>query len=399
MLICVLLLLNSCMLLDTSGSGVPSADQTETEKSGGDTYNITAGDNYNVNISSNAQLNVLAASKSVLSVVSIVCEFDRRSPQQGAGVIYQLDKEKGNAYIITNYHVVYNAYSSQDNRISNSISLYLYGQEATKYAIPATYIGGSMNYDLAVLKVENSSVLMQSSAAAAAVADSDEVSILETAIAVGNPEGIGLSATVGCVNVDSEYIEISMILKNGYSKYFELRCIRIDAAVNGGNSGGGLFNDKGELIGIVNAKLAEDNVDNIGYAIPSNVAVAVAENIIDYCDGTAYESVRRCIIGVKVGATASGVNYDTETGKIRKWEKVVITEVTSGGAADGILFAGDVVNSITIDGIKHDVTRRHHVIDSMLNARVGSSVSINITRDGTARDVIIEIKNTMLEDY
>ena len=409
--------LSSCVLFESSTTaGDPpsgSSDKTNEEQGGADesTINVQGGDNYTVNIAPGVQSNILAASKSVLSAVSVDCSFQRNrynwsgavvgtttSSSSGAGVIYKLDKSTGTAFIITNYHVVYDAYCNTENRISNDITLYLYGQEATKYAIPATYVGGSMNYDLAILKVENSQVLIESNAMEATVANSDEISILETAIAVGNPEGIGISATVGHINVDSENITIAMTV-DGYSRSISLRCIRIDAAVNSGNSGGGLFNDKGELIGIVNAKLSDTSVDNIGYAIPSNVAKAIADNIIDYCDGTDKENVYRCKLGVGVGATAASTKYDLETGKIHKLETVVISSIDENSAVADLLKEMDVVNSITIDGVKHNVTRTFHIIDSMLNARVGSTVIINVTRNGETFDVTIPITEAMLTAY
>lgn len=412
--------LSSCVLFDGNSmffdgygnTGNSSGNSGGDSSGGGDvTINVEGGDSYNVNISSTVQPNILAASKSVLSAVSIYCNFERNqyswsgnlvgtttATSSGSGVIYKLDKNAGTAYVITNYHVVYDAYCNTQNKISDDISLYLYGQEATKYAIKATYVGGSMNYDLAVLKVENSEILIKSNAMAASVADSNGISVLETAIAVGNPEGIGLSATVGYINVDSENIQISMV-SGGASKVINLRCIRIDAAVNSGNSGGGLFNDKGELIGIVNAKLSDSSVDNIGYAIPSNVAKAVADNIIYYCDGTEKESVYRCLLGVTVGATEAYTEYDTETGKIYKREEIIISSIEENNAVTGILETGDVINSITIDGVKHEVTRVYHVVDSMLNARVGSTVVMNIIRDGVASDVTILITENLLTEY
>ncbi len=409
LMISSMFLLSSCVLF-TESSLLGDSDGGDSS-SGGTNVTVEAGDNYNVTINSSAEPNTVAAAKSVLSAVSVYCEFERNkyswsgnlvgtetAMTTGSGVIYKLDKNTGSAYIITNYHVVYDAYCNTENQISSDINIYLYGQEATKYAIPAKYVGGSMNYDLAVLKVEGSTVLAESHAMEAAVADSDEISLLETAIAVGNPEGIGLSATVGYINVDSEYINISMVL-DGYSRDIELRCIRIDAAVNSGNSGGGLFNAKGELIGIVNAKLSDSSVDNIGYAIPSNVAKAVADNIIYYCDGTSKESVYRCLLGVSVGATESSAEYDAESGKIFKKERVVISDISDTGAAKGVLEVNDVINSITIDGVKHDVTRMFHVVDSMLNARVGSTVVINVTRNGETKDVTVNITSEMLTAY
>ena len=138
---------------------------------------------YNININSTDNRNLLAASKALLSAVSISCTFrvtytttwptygtyTSEVSSAGAGVIYQLDKEKGNAYIITNYHVVYNvdADTAATDGISTDIKLYLYGQEYADYAINAEYVGGSMNYDIAVLRVTGSEILMQSNAMAA----------------------------------------------------------------------------------------------------------------------------------------------------------------------------------------------------------------------------------------
>ena len=86
--------------------------------------------------------------------------------------------------------------------------------------------------------------------------------------------------------------------------------MRVDTAINSVNSGGGLFDDEGSLIGIVNAKIIYDGVENIGYAIPSNVAVSIAENIIHYCYGTDTESVQRALLGITVSTSDSKAVYD-----------------------------------------------------------------------------------------
>ncbi len=403
--ITLVLSLSSCLLLE-NGLFIPENDDDKNPVySNGNTFNVDGGDNYDIDITLNGQNNVVGASKGLLSTVSIYCKFTsgygfslKSYSSAGAGVIYKLNKETGEAYIITNYHVVYDANSNTTNKISKDISLYLYGMEATKYAIPAEYVGGSMYYDLAVLKVTASQTLMESVAIEASVANSDDLAILDTAIAIGNPEGLGISATVGYVNRDSEDIAISMATPTG-TRTVSLRCIRIDAAVNSGNSGGGLYNDKGELIGIVNAKLSDTTVDNIGYAIPSNVARAVADNIIYYCDGTAKESVYRAIIGIDVAVTELSVDYDENTGKITKKEAVRITGITAGSPASTLFEEGDIINSITIDGKKHEITRLYHVVDTMLDARVGKNVVFNVTRDGVATDVTVPIAESSLEAY
>ena len=402
--------LSSCALMDALlDSGTTGGNNNNSLPNGNIT--VEGGDSYDVTINNpEANINVLAASKGLLSAVSIVCVHDvyqygvggiattSKAYSSGAGVIYKLDKNRGEAYIITNYHVVYEGTSTSPNQISQDITVYLYGQESSDYGIKATYIGGSMNYDLAVLKVENSKVLMESNAQAVSISDSDKLNVLDTAIAIGNPEGAGLSATVGYINVDSEYITLSMNTPQG-TKDINLRVMRIDAAVNSGNSGGGLFNDTGELIGIVNAKSGDTKVDNIGYAIPSNVVRSVADNIIHYCDKTNKESVYRVLLGVTVTPSKQYTVYDPETGTLEKREEVSVSEVSQSGGVAGLLQGGDIINSITIDGVTHEVYRLHHVVDSMLDARVGSSVVMNITRNGTAMDVTVEITDKMLTAY
>jgi len=398
--------LSSCLLV--TGDGILGELGSANGNSGGDKIiNVEGGDTYdNINITTDSDSSLLAASKAMLSSVSIICTFDVRNgyttketASAGSGVIYKLDKEKGDAYVITNYHVIYNEDSFQKDFISDDINLYLYGMEMMTseektYAIPAEYVGGSMMYDIAVLKVTGSETLIESNARAVDIADSNDVTVLDTAIAIGNPGGGGLSATVGYINVDSEEITVGFEV-NGVQTGVELRVMRTDAAVNSGNSGGGLFNKNGELIGIVNAKSSDTTEENIGYAIPSNVAIAIAKNAIDYSDG----SIWRCMLGVTVGVKKYSTEYDIETGKIRKLEEVVVTEISKGAAVEGVLEVGDVINSITINGETMQVTRIHHIVDYMLNARVGDIVKTNVTRNGESIDTVLTVTENMLTNW
>ena len=396
--------LSSCLFLDSDfltpiGSGA------------GANISINDVNNYDIDIDAAEDGSVIAASKAVLSVVSVTAAFRKTTPgiqgsspstseatSYGSGVIYKLEKEKGNAYILTNYHVVY------DSVISSDINVYLYGQEGDlyqdafdgKYAIKATYVGGSMAYDLALLKVENSTLLMQSDAVACTIADSNDVPVLEAAIAVGNAKGKGISATMGRVNVDSE--DITMLGPDNKTQ-ISLRVMRTDAAVNNGNSGGGLFNSKGELIGIVNAKIIDSTVDNIGYAIPSNVAKYVSENILFYCDGkSSVNYVTRCILGINVMIKELYTEYDKETGLVSKKEKVAISSIEQNSKVKNLLKEGDVINSITIDGQEYEVARMFHIIDVMLNARVGKAVVFNVQRGSEKLDVSVDITSDMLKN-
>ena len=315
---------------------------------------------------------------------------------EGSGVIYQLDKSSGDAFIITNYHVVYDASSDSENGISQDILVCIYGGETEEQAISATYVGGSLYYDIAVLRIEDSQLLRNSQVSAVEITDSDAVVVGQKAIAIGNAQGLGIATTAGIVSVDSEYI--TMTAADGRTEV-SFRVMRVDTAVNSGNSGGGLYDDRGNLIGIVNAKIVDDGVENIGYAIPSNVAIAIANNIIDYCYGTDVQRVQRALLGITVTSSDSKAIYDVQTGTVRIAESVSVYEVAEASLADGALQAGDLLLSATVNGRKTEITRQYHVIDMMLSVRVGDTVSFTVLRDGQQLAVDITITADCLTAY
>ena len=369
---------------DKGDDGIPGTD-------GVDGSNGADGKDGSIIINGEDSSLYAAISKGMRSTVSVISTFNASSEPYssgGAGVIYKLDRESKTAFIITNYHVVYDSKSDTANGISDDISIYLYGSEYKDMAISATYVGGSMSYDIAVLYVENSDLLFSSMTDEVALGDSDKVCLGDTAIAIGNPEAQGLSATAGIINVDSEYITMTGA---DNATTITMRVMRTDAAVNHGNSGGGLYNSKGELIGIVNAKEVSADIDNIGYAIPVNLAVAVADNIIRNCFGTDCESVRRATVGIGVTVQNSRGVYDPETGKISIVETVAVTSVREGALADGKFEVDDVFVRVILDGKSYSVTRRHHLIDLILMADVGDTVEYVVLRGGAETSVYITI--------
>lgn len=344
----------------------------------------------------------------------------------GAGVIYSLDKERGDAYIITNYHVCFATDTLATDGIGEKFTCFIYGSETISYedlyylsyynencktyakcydydeaglpiidygygAISASYVGGSVDYDIAVLKIENSDILKQSDAQAVEVANSNTVTAGATAIAVGNPDACGLSVTSGVVSVDSEYINVKI-----GDTTSSLREFRIDTPVNSGNSGGGLFDSKGRLIGIVNAKTSSTTTENMSYAIPSNIAIGMAKSIIDNCDGAVTRKTSKVQIGITVQNTNSKAVYDDTTGLYTVKADVAIQSIVAEGVADDMgLKSGDILKSITI--IRGDekkelygdlqengvaITRLYTVVDFLLNARVGDIIQIEYSRGG-----------------
>lgn len=384
-------------------SDITIQDLYEAAKTDG--YNGTIFDFINLYLDNSTVSTANAASKALLSSVSVYCSFTVRSSgfggysttgtesQAGSGIIYKLNSETGDAYIITNYHVVYNYDSTATNKIAEEISIFLYGKEyagdTLSYEINATYIGGSMTYDIAVLKVTACQYLINSDYCAVTVCNSEDVVVGETAIAVGNPEADGISVTSGIVSVKSEQLEMTGADDRTLITF---RTMRIDTAVNSGNSGGGLFNSKGELIGIVNAKTVSEDVENIGYAIPSNIAIGAAQNIIDNCENKNNEQLLKYLLGIVVYVDGSGAVYNDETGVTDIVQEIVVQEISDGALATGYLQVGDKLLSIVLDdGTVVEINSLHATADALFWVRQGDSVTFNIIREVSGVDTAMQV--------
>ncbi len=354
--------------------------------------------------------NVYAVSKAIRSAVTIISNFTKtelsynygngkRETKEttysagGAGVIYEMDSD-GNAYIITNFHVVYDSDSNQTDHISDDICVYLYGGETESGKIAATFVGGSAYYDIAVLRVNESETLKNSYATAVSVSKT-AITVGQTAMAIGFPEGEGMSVTSGVVSVDSEKISVKVDGNNAY----QLRVLRIDTAVNSGNSGGGLFDSDGNLIGIVNAKTSSSSTENIGYAIPKEIAIGVAKNVIANCTDASKHSVYKCIIGVVATASESKAVYDETTGLTRIVETVTVDSVEESGLANGVLESGDVFLTATFNGKTVDIDRTFVLSDLLLEAKVGDSVTITFSRNGEEQTVTLTFRDSDVTEY
>ncbi len=190
----------------------------------------------------------------------------------GSGIIISSD-----GYILTNYHVIEGA---------NRVKVYLY--DDTEYE--ATLVGTDKTTDLAVIKVEATGLTP------VVMGDSDHLIVGEEVVAIGNPLGeLRGTATGGMVSALSRDIT--------FSDGSEMTLLQTDAAINPGNSGGGLFNSKGELIGIVNAKVASSSTEGLGFAIPVNDAKQVVADLMDlgYVTGRAYLGVYTQDVAIRSG--------------------------------------------------------------------------------------------------
>ena len=129
------------------------------------------------------------------------------------------------------------------------------------------------------------------------------------------------------------------------------------------------------------------------------MVVSIAENIIDYCYEKDTQRVQRALIGITVSTSDSKSVYNSTTGLISIEETVSVYEVSSGSLADGVLKSGDVLVSATVNDNTTEIIRQHHVIDMMLDVRVGDVVTFNILRDGEEKSVSITITEKCLTEY
>jgi len=252
-------------------------------------------------------------------------------------------------------------------------------------AISAKFLGGSSTYDIAVLKVEGSEMLKQSSSRAVRVRNSDDLVVGSTALAVGNAAGLGISVTQGVISVDSEVITVKDASNNTSSH----RVVRVDAAINSGNSGSGLFNADGELIGIVNAKTSSTSIENMGYAIPSNIAISVADRIISDCDSENVKSVKKYTLGIELTASSSKAVYDSDKGVTRIVETVTVSGVGETSASKDVLLVGDIIKSVTIGSDKFDIERSFALADYMWRVNAGDRITFEIVRGEQTKVVSI----------
>ncbi|MDE7084092.1 MAG: S1C family serine protease [Clostridia bacterium] len=337
-----------------------------------------------------------AINRSLLSSVSVQSYFTENSKPvayNGSGVIIDVDADKGDMTVVTNCHVVYSARSKRyasDDGYADSINIWLYGSESAytevyqDNAISANIIAASKTYDVAVLQVTGSELVKKSKARAAKWSDSEEVFLGETAYAIGNANSQGMSANVGYISKDLEVVKVDLGT-TANSEMFDYNVMRTSAAINSGNSGGGLFNLNGEVIGLVNSKGKDDAV-GFGYALTAASTKRVVQSMLDNYSAVRGEVhyVNRVRHGINVEVKdmySTGLN---QSGYAEICEKVTVSSV-SLSAATGKLESGDWLKNIKImrgtEQIENmDINREHNFHDAMLSVRAGDEVIFTVQR-------------------
>lgn len=365
---------------------------------------------YTSNELENAASIKASINRSLMSSVSVQAQFNEYgnanlTAYSGSGVIVDIDREKGDMTVVTNCHVVYSAKARAINEgFSSDIFLWLYGSESVYEetyrgnAIIATLIAASKEYDVAVLKVEGSDIVKKSQARSAEWSTAENVYLGETVYAIGNANSQTMSANVGYISKDYEAIKVDLGDLNGG---YEYNVLRTSAAINSGNSGGGLFNLNCELVGLVNAKSKTD-ATGMGYALTAASTKRVVKNMLDNYAKTGVEAhtVGRFRSGIVVEVSdmySTGLN---ENGFAEIYEQVKVRRTDFSTAFSGKIKSGDILKKIKITRGSEivenmDITREYNFHDVMLSARVGDVVEITVLRDGSesTQSVTVESKH------
>ncbi|KEY59955.1 periplasmic pH-dependent serine endoprotease DegQ [Serratia sp. DD3] len=270
----------------------------------------------------------------------------------GSGVI--IDAAKG--YILTNNHVINNA---------DKISVLL--NDGREYS--AKLIGRDEQSDIALLQVTDGKNLT-----AIKMADSDQLRVGDFAVAVGNPFGLGQTATSGI---------ISALGRSGLNLEGLENFIQTDASINRGNSGGALINLNGELIGINTAILAPSGGNvGIGFAIPSNMAQNLSKQLIEFGE------VKRGLLGIKgsemTADMAKAFNSEAQRGAF-------VSEVLpKSAAAKAGIKAGDIL--ISLDG--KPISSFAELRAKVGTTAPGTSVKVGLLREGKSMELSVTLDNS-----
>lgn len=292
----------------------------------------------------------------------------------GSGFVYKTDDKYG--YIFTNHHVVDGA---------KSIKIVL----SNETEVTGELVGSDEYADVAVVKIPKDKVI-----AVAEIGKSEDVLVGDTIFAIGTPVSLEYSFTVtrGILSGKNRMVEMSSSAKKSYygqsgdSWYMNL--LQIDASINSGNSGGPLANSNGEVIGITNSKLSSSSlsgasIENMGFAIPIEDALSVAE----YLENNG--KVTRPVLGVTM-TSVEGAEYNGVKISDSITSGAVITDVSSGSTADAAkLKKGDVIIKLDDYKIKDYKYLKYY----LYRYRVGDKVKITYIRDGKEKTVEVMLKD------
>lgn len=311
--------------------------------------------------------------KSVSSMSSGSTSVD--SVSIGSGVIYKaVENYDGDKLISYSYYVITNRHVITSDEVKNP-KVYIYlGYEDIQ--VEAEVLGYDQKVDLACLKFEHTTFIDP-----VEIGDSEALKKGSLVIAVGNPEGFDYfgSATLGIVSSPLRYL--SSDTDNDGMQDFNSSFIQHDASINPGNSGGGLFTIDGKLVGINTIKLVSANVDNMGFAIPSNDVKYLIENYLE--KGLTFVRPRLGVIGIEARVLtpaiieSQGLKSLPDIYEINKLPYgIYVTEILKGGSLYGSgIKADDII--LEFEGVKLTTNSAFSaLVNTASKYQVGSVVEI-----------------------
>ncbi|MEG0872404.1 MAG: trypsin-like peptidase domain-containing protein [Clostridia bacterium] len=277
----------------------------------------------------------------------------QESAAEGSGIIYSED-----GYIITNYHVVESAINNSNASVEvtfpNSLDTCI-----------ATVIGGDQVTDLAVLKIDKTGLTK------AEFGKSSDLKVGELAVAIGNPLGqeFAGSVTVGYVSA------LNRKLTTDGRTY---KLIQTDAAINPGNSGGALVNSTGKVIGINTAKIGAAEVEGLGFAIPTDDALPIIQELI----------TNKKIVRPYIGLT--GMDLDAKTAKENSLPEgiYVASIINNSPAAKSGIQKGDII--VRVDS--KDIKTMEKLNEIKNGKKVGDKMVLSVSRAGKEQDITVTLE-------
>ena len=283
---------------------------------------------------------------------------------EGSGVIY---KKEGNfAYLVTNTHVISGA-KKVDIRLA----------DGTK--VPGEIVGSDTYSDIAVVKIAADKVTT-----VAEFGDSDQLTVGETAIAIGSPLGSEYANTVTQGIVSSLNRNVSLKSEDGQA--ISTKAIQTDTAINPGNSGGPLINIQGQVIGITSSKIATNggtSVEGLGFAIPSNDAI----NIINQLEKNG--KVTRPALGIQMVNLSNLSSTDLQRLNVPSsvTAGVVVRSVITSMPANGHLQQYDVITKVDDKAISSTTELQ----SALYSHSIGDSMTITYYRNGKEETTTIKL--------
>lgn len=303
----------------------------------------------------------------VYDAVVVVETFkNNKSSSSGTGFVYKTDDKLG--YILTNNHVI-----SGSNRVEVIMTN---GNRVTANVLGSDEVG-----DIAVLSIPKNEVIKVST-----IGNTNSAKVGMTVFAIGAPMGSEYSGTTtkGCISAKDRLVTFS--LNDNGSNDILMKVIQTDAAINPGNSGGPLINLAGEVIGINSLKLADEQIEGIGFAIPIEDAMKYTSQL------EKGETIKRPVLGVQLldlDEAYALFFHNIQVDESVKKGAVIQAVIANTSAAEAELKKGDIILQVGDVKINNKAQLRYE----LYKYNVGDKIKITYFRDGKIIEKEVTLKS------